>query len=219
VVAIFGDNGDMQDKGLAAFTERDFNNTSSASHQPYPYSKTLAEKAAWETEAGQNQWEMVVINPAFVMGPAISPTSDSESLQFMKNIISGKYFSGVPVLNFGLVDVRDVAKAHILALENESANGRYIICERSASIMEISAIVKKYFPGKFRLPLMESPKFMLYLIGWAFGLTRKFISRNVGFPLAFDNRRSIQELGIVYTPIETSIRDMVEQMQNAGKKA
>ncbi|ULQ53615.1 SDR family oxidoreductase [Flavihumibacter fluvii] len=213
VVAIFGDNGDMKDKQLAAFSEKDFNETSSASHQPYSYSKLLAEKAAWEIHGLQKNWSMVTINPGFVMGPAISPSSDSESLAFMKNILFGKFRTGVPHLEFGLVDVRDVARAHILALENEQATGRFIINESSASIIELVFIIKKHFPKEFSLPLIQAPKVIIYLIGWAFGLTRKYISRNVGYHLAFDNTKSMLVLGMTYTPLETYLVDMVQQMK------
>lgn len=212
VVAIYGDAADMKDLGLDAFTEEQFNTTSSARHQPYPYSKVLAERAAWEQAAGQQQWQLVVVNPGFVMGPSISPTSDSESIAFMKNMLSGKFFTGVPKLDFGIVDVRDVALAHVLALENEKAGGRNILCAGSLNMMEMAQIIKKAFPGKFRLPLMISPKFMVYLIGWAFGLSSKYIARNVDYPLVFDNTKSRRQLGLHYRPMTDTIVDMVRQM-------
>jgi nucleoside-diphosphate-sugar epimerase len=217
VVAVFGDNADMKDKGLTAFTENDFNETSSATHQPYPYSKLLAEKKAWEIHGLQHTWTLVTINPGFVMGPSISPTSDSESLEFMNNILFGKYRTGIPNICFGLVDVRDVARAHLLALENENASGRYIINERTASMFDIVQIIKKAFPGQFKLPLMVAPKLVIYCIGWAFGLTIKYIKRNVGYPLAFDNGKSTRELGMTYTPLVTYITDMVNQIRTSRK--
>lgn len=214
VVAIYGDAADMQDLGLDAFTEEQFNTTSSARHQPYPYSKLLAEKAAWELAATQQQWQLVVVNPAFVMGPSISPASDSESIAFMKNMLTGKFFTGVPKLDFGIVDVRDVALAHILALETEKAGGRNILCAGSLSMMEMALIIKKSFPGKFRLPLMISPKFMVFLIGWAFGLSSRYVARNVGYPLVFDNTKSRRQLGLQFRPMADTLTDMVRQMAN-----
>ena len=214
VAAVHGDNIDMKEQGLAEFTEEHFNTSSSAKHQPYSYSKVMAEKEAWKIVKEQDQWKLVVINPSFVMGPPLSPHTRSESIQFLKDLISGKLFLGVPQLEFGFVDVRDVAKAHLLALEKEDSKGRYILAERVMRIWELRQMIAKLYPGKFRfkLPLMESPKFMIYLIGWAFGLTYPFIKRNVGYSIKLNNQRSLKELGLTYTPMEKTIKEMVEAL-------
>lgn len=212
VVAVHGDNIDMQEKGLREFTEDDFNDTSTATHQPYPYSKVKAELAAWDIAKQQDQWQLVVMNPAFVMGPPLSADTNSESIQFMKDMLGGKFLTGAPYLEFGFVDVRDVARAHILALEKEDADGRHILAERVLDFMSFAKTIKTMYPGKYPLPLMKTPKFMLYLVGWAFGLTRKFISRNIGYHIKLNNNKSKNELGLVYTPFETTIKDMIERM-------
>lgn len=213
VVAVHGDNIDMQEKGLRVFTEDDFNDTSTATHQPYPYSKVKAELAAWDIAKQQDQWQLVVMNPAFVMGPPLTANTNSESIQFMKDMLGGKFFTGAPYLEFGFVDVRDVARAHILALENEAAEGRHILAERVLDFMSFAQTIKTMYPGKYRLPLMKTPKFMLYLVGWAFGLTPKFISRNIGFQIKLNNSKSKKELGLDYSPFETTIKDMIERMK------
>ncbi|MBD3225825.1 MAG: NAD-dependent epimerase/dehydratase family protein [Caldithrix sp.] len=212
VAAVHGDAVDLQEKGLSTFTEDHFNETSSTQHQPYSYSKVMAEKEAWKIYEAQDQWKLVVINPSFVLGPALSPQSDSESLQFMRDMLSGKFRMGAPDLKFGFVDVRDVAMAHISALEKDTVQGRHILAERVMSVNDLADMIKKLFPKQFKLPLMKSPKFMLYMVGWMFGLTAKFVKRNVGHPLALDNRKSINDLALQYRPMETTVRDMVEQM-------
>ncbi len=45
-LAMIGDNVDLKDSGKPAVTEDDWNTTSSPTHQPYAYSKTVAERAA-----------------------------------------------------------------------------------------------------------------------------------------------------------------------------
>lgn len=212
VAAIYGDALDMQEQGIDTFTESHWNNSSSLSHQPYSYSKTLAEKKAWEMANSQNQWTLAVINPAFVLGPSLSKTSDSESLVFIKNIIDGKFRTGAPKLYFGFVDVRDVAKAHIAAAENLQVEGRHILCNESASMMEMVEIIEKLYPKKYKLPLMTAPKLLMQLMGPMFGVTKKFVKRNVGYPLQFDNSKSIQSLGINYYPLENTLQDMIEKM-------
>ncbi len=213
VAAVHGDNIDMKELGISEFTEEHFNYSSSVTHQPYSYSKVLAEKEAWKITKNQNQWKLVVINPSFVMGPSLTKTSNSESLNFMKEMLSGKYFWGAPNLMFGFVDVRDVAKAHILALENDLAEGRHILAERTVSVYQFSKIIKKIYGNKYKLPLMQTPKFILYLVGWMFKLTPKFIRRNVGYNISLNASKSKEKLGLTYTPLEKTIKDMIKQIE------
>jgi len=211
-VAVYGDNIDMQEQGLSEFTEANFNITSSLKHQTYSYSKVTAEKEAWKIAEAQNQWKLVVINPAFVMGPMLSPNSDSESLNFMNDILTGKYKMGGPELFFSFVDVRDVALAHRLALENETATGRYIISSVTMPFLDLTEIIKKKYPGQFKLPAMKTPRLMILMIGWMYGLTVKFIKRNVGYRIKVSNAKSIAQLGMKYIPFEKTIEDMVDLM-------
>lgn len=65
--AIYGDNADLKETPNGIFTEDVWNTSSSIEHNPYSYSKTVAEKAAWEINEAQKQWDMVVINPSLVI--------------------------------------------------------------------------------------------------------------------------------------------------------
>ncbi len=209
VAAVHGDNIDMQNQNLTVFDESNWNESSSLDHQPYSYSKTLAEKEAWRIYESQDQWELVVINPSFVMGPALTEKSNSGSITFIHDILSGKYKSGAPDLEFGFVDVRDVAEAHILALEKTEAEGRHILANSVKSVMDITKIIGEHFPKKYKLPKMKAPKFLIWLLAPAFGITRTFVSKNIGYHIALNNEKSKTKLGLNYTPIEKSIVDMI----------
>jgi nucleoside-diphosphate-sugar epimerase len=212
VAAVHGDAIDMMTKGLSEFTEEHFNDTSSLTHQPYQYSKVIAEKEAWRMVEAQNEWKLVVINPSFVVGPPLTKTSDSESLDVMKNILSGKLAMGAPDLWFGFVDVRDVAHAHILALEDPAAEGRHILAERTMNMIDLAQILRNLYGKKYKLPKSKSPKWIMYLVGPLFGVNAKFVSRNVGYPIKLNASKSRDKLKLTYMPIEKSIEDMVKQM-------
>jgi nucleoside-diphosphate-sugar epimerase len=212
VAAVNGDNIDMKEKGLKELTEDHFNTSSSATHQPYSYSKLIAEKEAWTIAQSQNQWKLTVINPSFVLGPSLANTSNSESINFMKEILNGKFFFGAPDLMFGFVDVRDVAKAHILALESDDAEGRHILAERTMDVMGLAQVIRVNFGKKYKLPLMKAPKVMLYLIGGLFGVTPKFVSRNVGHDILLNASKSKDKLGLQYHDFNNTVKDMVNQM-------
>lgn len=213
VAAVHGDAIDMKEKGLDRFTEEHFNDTSSEKHQPYSYSKVLAEKEAWKISKNQDQWKLVVINPSFVVGPSLTGASDSESLSFMNDMISGKFKMGAPDLWFGYVDVRDVARAHVLALEDPKAEGRHILAERTMSFIDLANMLREVYGDKYKLPTSASPKWMMYLIGPFIGIKTRFIRRNVGYPIRLDNSKSLEKLKLNYTSIKDSLRDMVEQME------
>ena len=212
VAAVHGDNADMATLGLTRFSEKQFNFSSSLTHQPYSYSKVMAEKAAWEAASAQSQWELVVINPSLVLGPMLMPGSESESLQIMRDIIKGKYRLGVPDLSLGFVDVRDVAKAHILALENPQANGRNIVCGKTGTLKDLCDIIRARYGKRFPLPLLPAPKALIWLIAPLFGLTRKFISRNIGYRIDFNTEKSAQSLGMTYIPLEETVEAMIHTL-------
>lgn len=214
VVSMVGDAADAKGKRV---DETSWNTTSSLTHNPYPYSKVLAEKEAWKIHDKQNRWDLLVINPGFVMGPALGGSSDSASIGFIMDFIKGKNKMGVPDLEFGFVDVRDVANAHLLAMDLDQSNGRNILVNQSLTMLEFAGLIQKSSAEKLPLPHSIMPKPMLYLLGWTQGVTWKFIRQNVGFPLKYDHSKSINELKISYTPMEKTVADHLEQLKQAGK--
>jgi nucleoside-diphosphate-sugar epimerase len=123
--------GSIPGGGRSCFNEDDWNDSSELSTtdtmESYRVSKTVAERAAWRI-AKQAGLEMATVNPAFVLGPPVTPRADSESLKYMKAIIEG----GRPTRgDTNAVDVRDVARAHILAAKLPAAAGqRFIMSSR-----------------------------------------------------------------------------------------
>ncbi|KAL0794683.1 hypothetical protein Bca101_066060 [Brassica carinata] len=108
----------------------------------YPLSKTLAENVAWQF-AKDNGMDMVVINPGYIIGPLLQPTLNL-SVEIVVDMVNGKNPSNCRYYRF--VDVRDVALAHIKALESPSANGRYIISGQSVTINHIKETIRELFP-------------------------------------------------------------------------
>lgn len=77
---------------------------------PYAYSKTVAEKRAWELAKAQSLWELVTINPGLVMGPPAPGyrRADSESIDIVQQLCTGKMPAGMFVLGRGGVGRVDV---------------------------------------------------------------------------------------------------------------
>ncbi|WP_220794457.1 SDR family oxidoreductase [Nocardioides pelophilus] len=214
VVAIHGDNADM--KGKSAFTEADWNTTSTEQHQPYAYSKTVAEKEAWAIQAKQERWDLVTIHPGLVLGPSLTTSSKSGSIATMRFFTDMSFAAGAPALELSVVDVRDVARAHITAGFTPEAHGRYITTAETTSMLEIGRTLSGAFGRRLSFPRNELPKFMIKLAAPVAGMTRKFVELNVGWPLAFDNSRTRKELGLEFRPAEETIVEHFQQMIDDG---
>lgn len=214
VVAIHGDNADMSGRG--PFTEEDWNTTSSVDHQPYPYSKTVAERAAWDVCQRQDRWDLVTIHPGLVLGPSLTTASKSGSMTTMRAFTDFSLAAGAPDLAMGLVDVRDVARAHIAAGLTPEAHGRYIVNARTITMLEIGRILRKRFGRTYPFPYNTMPKAAFKLVAPTVGYSREFVEKNVGWPLEFDNTRSREELGLDYRAAEDTITDHFQQMIDDG---
>ena len=215
-VAIFGDNADIDLTPGGMFTEKEWNITSSAEHQPYPYSKTAAEKEAWTIAKEQNQWDLLTINPGWILGPSVSKRKDSMSISTMIQIGDGTYKMGVPELWTPVVDVRDVASAHIKAGYTPEARGRHIIVSGEATLLDLSKILRKHFGDDYLFPRKQVPKFLFWLIAPMRGFSRKYASRNVGIKIKFDNSYSKKDLGLSYIPIEQTVKEHFQQILDDG---
>ena len=216
VVAIYGDNCESRDVPGGVFTDEHWNTTSSVEHQPYPYSKTVAEREAWRYQKAQDRWDMVTVHPGLVLGPSLTRASESASLATMKQFTDGTLLAGAPELAMGVVDVRDVAEAHLRAGFTPEAHGRYIVNAESLTLLEIGKILRRRFGPFYPFPRRTAHKTMVKAIAPIVGFTRKYTELNVGYPLAFDNSRSRSELGLTYRPVEQTITEHFQQMIDDG---
>jgi len=208
VGAIFGDYADVMEMEKNTLSEGYFNSTSTSKHNVYHYSKALAEKEAWRMYRLQNRWRLVTINPGLILGPSLSPKSESGSLFLLDELLRGELFFGVPRIWFTTVDVREVAYAHISAANLPEAKGRYILCDRQmSSFLEISTILRQFAGSPWWMPRHQIPNFLVRLIGPLFGLSQKWMALNLGVRFESDNHRSIEELGVTYRPLEDTLRD------------
>ncbi len=214
--AIYGDNIDIQKAPNQTLTEDIWNTTSNLKHQAYSYSKTMAEKEAWKMKEAQNRWDLVVMNPCFILGPATNPHANGESLNFIKQMGDGTMKFGAPPFHMGMVDVRDVAEAHFKGGFTPSASGRHILKGKEASVLDLANMLRPNYGDKYPLPKSELPKFMVWLMAPMVGMKRKEVKRTLGYPWRADNSKSINELGMKYRPLETTINDFFGQMVEEG---
>jgi dihydroflavonol-4-reductase len=208
--AIYTDASDVANTPNGILTESVWNRTASLDYQPYSYSKTLAEQKAWEINRNQNRWDMVTINPSLIMGPALNPgVVTSESYSILKQMGDGTLKMGAPKLSMGLVDVRDVARAHILAGFTPNASGRYITSAHNTHLLEMAQSLIPKFGKQYPLPKAALPKWLLMLIGPFVDkrFSRKFIKNNVNVEWKADNSKIKEELGMTFRPMRETMED------------
>ncbi|MCJ8269330.1 MAG: NAD-dependent epimerase/dehydratase family protein [Psychrosphaera sp.] len=223
IAAVMGDYVEINQAPEGCFNETCWNETSSLEHQPYYYSKAIAETKAWEMVKLQNRWDLVVLNPGFVMGPSLTKRNDSASISTMISMADGTYKSGLPCLYNGMVDVRDVAQAHFSAGFKEDASGRHILVSDSVTLFAIAKMLKAHFDGAsggasggHAFPAFEVPKWLVWVIAPLLGRTRKYVSLNFNIKIKYDNSRSRSELGLEYRSIETTVVEHLQQIIDDG---
>lgn len=202
-------------------TEADWNTRSSLDRNPYYFSKTLAERAAWEfVEKEKPGFDLVVINPFLVIGPALSPAINTSNQMFI-DLLKGTY-PGVMNLTWGFVDVRDVADAHVRALENPQARGRYITAGETIAMRDVVDLLVKNGWGKgHKLPKVGldcavgdfAVRLSSYLQPKGVG---SYLRTHVGRVPRYDTKKIRSELGLSFRPVATSILDTLEDLARWG---
>lgn len=213
VVAIHADGAEHQPQVL---NEALWNECASLSYQPYAYSKTLAEREAWRLAEAQTRWKLVTINPGFILGPSLSKRVESTSVDLMLQLVDGRGKSGLPELYFEIADVRDVAQAHLLAASLGDAQGRHIISNGVKSFPELASLLRDHFHDRYPIPTAAVPKALMYLVGPFMGFSWRFVRRNVGVRFEVDSSKSRTALGLEYRPIEQTLVDSIEQLEQLG---
>ena len=154
------------DKSIKVDSES-WTNVKAKNVSSYAKSKTLAEQAAWDFINAQKdtpKMELAVVNPGPVFGPSLSGDLTGASMGMFTNMLQGK-MPMIPQASINMSDVRDIAKIHVLALENEKADGkRFIVTtEEPFAFQEVAKILKSN--GYDKVSTKLAPNFLLKLLG------------------------------------------------------
>lgn len=200
--------------GKAPFTETDWTDPKGPLATPYYKSKTLAERAAWDF-ARENGIELVVINPGMILGPILGVETGT-SVGLVQSLMKGRY-PAMPDFRVPVVDVRDVAEAHVLAMTNPQAAGeRFIAAGKAMSVKDITAVLRRDFPAYAK----KLPKFVLP--NWLAGIASRFdpglklIVGELGRDARVSNEKAKRLLGWKPRAEDEAIRASAESLIAAG---
>lgn len=166
----------------------------------YRASKNAAERAAWKFQSTEKpSFGISVINPSFVFGPAIHKIKDVESINTSVALLF-KYFNAPETIaaagpTQAYVDVRDVARAHVRAMQRpEAANKRFITSASGFTWQKVVDILHEKYPERKTASGGEG--------------AGKYETQ-----YSSDNTLSRKVLGIEYIDLKTSVIDTVESLK------
>ena len=194
---------------------RDESSWSDLDHSPaYAKSKTLAERAAWDF-AQESGIELVVVNPGMVIGPVLS-AGLSTSVDVVRRLLV-RDVPGSPKIGFSLVDVRDVAVAHRLAMESATAPGnRYVLADEFMWMREIAAVLAEEYNAKgYRVPTGVMPTWLLRVVSRFDPSVRQALDF-VGRKELVSSEKARSELGWTTRPLRESIVDTAGSLGERG---
>ncbi len=175
---------------------------------PYGHSKWLAEEAAREAAAGG--LDVVIVNPTVVLGPG-------DLNRVSGDLVVRAARRGVPMAapgGVGVIDVRDVAAAHLAAAERGRSGERYILNAhnvRTRDLIALMAAVAGVRPPRFTLPrALVGPATALIDAARALGAPVPMDGAQLRLSarlLYFDAGKAQRELGLAIRPLEETVRD------------
>jgi len=211
----------VTDSPEGTLNEDSWNTKSSLTRNPYYFSKTRAELAAWKFVSTEKpKWDLVVMNPFVIMGPAFD-NALNESNKIVLDILTGKY----PVimgLDWGIVDVRDVARAHILAAETSNAKGRYILVDHKISMKDFcEKITRNHSNDSKKVPTSNLDCGIGNTLMKGAALFQPhgvsdYLQTNIGKVLTFDNSKIKKDLGMQFTQLDVTLADTIQSLKDRG---
>jgi dihydroflavonol-4-reductase len=200
------------------FNFEDWCDDASVDSNAYGFAKAGAEILARGWVASKSEKEKpryVSINPCVVFGPIMSERHLEGSMTILDHLLKRKYPFLVK-MHVNIVDVRDVAKAHVNALTKGPDGGRYIVYNDSLWMPEIAKLLRSKIPNR-KWPKMVLPKSLTYVLSvFHPQLSFAWVKKNIGTTCSYDVRPARDDLGMEWLPVESSIVDGANSAIDAG---
>lgn len=176
----------------------------------YGKSKYQGEMEVWRAAAeGLN---VVILNPSLIMGAGFWHNTTPA---IYKEVDRGhRYY---PLGTNGMVDVRDVAKATVLALNDEIVNERFLLNADNISYYKMFSIIAKHIDALIPTKPLTKTLHRLMTSG-----TRLLEVLPISLPFSsqqlqvlnsisnYNSKKSVELLGMTYLPIEKTLIDTAE---------
>jgi nucleoside-diphosphate-sugar epimerase len=154
---------------------------------------------------------LAVVNPALVLGPVMSKEGLG-SVQVVERLLNGA-MPGIPRLGFSVVDVRDVADLHVLAmLAPEAAGQRFIAAGEFLWMAEMAQILREELgPRGRRIPSHGLPDLAIRLMALVDPALRT-VAPGLGRRRPFSGRKAEEQLGWRPRPARATLVDCARSL-------
>jgi dihydroflavonol-4-reductase len=184
----------------------------------YERSKYEAEKVAFATAASRGL-ALVSVNPSSVQGPGRT----RGTAKILIDALNGR-LGAVVDTRMSLVDVHDCAEGHLLAEERGEPGQRYILSGVTLTVTEALALLgritgteprPRVLPGRLAMAAAAGAEAFARIRRRRPPVCREMV-RTMLHGHAYDGSRATRELGLVYTPLEESLRRTVDWYVSEG---
>lgn len=185
------------------FTDKDWTNLNGPDVNAYIESKTLAEQRAWDImRAAGRDVDLTTINPSAILGPLLDEDPGTSAL-IVKRLLDGSV-PALPRLPFIIVDVRDIANAHVAAMTSDSARGRrFPMGERPILMGDVADIVRKAAPDR-KVPRLNMPDWAVRIYA-LFDRDVRGVLNELGVLKRLDSSGAVALLGRPLIPADQAI--------------
>lgn len=185
------------------FTDKDWSNLNGPDVNAYIESKTLAEQRAWDImRAAGRDVDLTTINPSAILGPLLDEDPGTSAL-IVKRLLDGSV-PALPRLPFIIVDVRDIANAHVAAMTSDSARGRrFPMGERPILMGDVADIVRKAAPDR-KVPRLNMPDWAVRIYA-LFDRDVRGVLNELGVLKRLDSSGAVALLGRPLIPADQAI--------------
>ncbi|MEO1435075.1 MAG: aldehyde reductase [Bacteroidota bacterium] len=203
--------GKEKGKKDGIYTEKDWTDpTNLEDTTPYYRSKVYAEKAAWKfIQQSDSEMELVTVCPGAILGPVLEKDFGTSANIVIKTMDGST--PALPRLGFDMVDVRNVANLHLLAMEKPEAKGeRFIASAGYRTFKQVADTLRSHYP-KHRIPNYQIPNFAVRLFA-LLDPTLKPILPDLGIKRQVDHTKAKQLLNWDPGTPETAILACAESI-------
>jgi nucleoside-diphosphate-sugar epimerase len=196
------------------FTEDDWSVLDGPGVDAYGRSKTIAERAAWDFMAKRGgSTELTTLLPVAVMGPVIS-SQISGANQIVERMLNGD-MPGFPNVYVPIIDVRDVAQAHVTALKAPDAAGHRFLLSNSESptaMRRIGEILVQHLgEDARRVPRRTLPDVVVRLAA-RFNPEFAPVAAELNYVKRISNARARRVLGLNTRPTVQTVTDAADSL-------
>ncbi len=205
--------------GKIEYNEDDWTNVDAPGVQPYIKSKTIAERAARDWVAAEGgDMEYCAVCPVMVLGP-VQGGDFAASVEPVLRLLNGS-IPALPDVGFSIVDLRDIADLHMLALEapaDKVRGGRFLGSSgRFFKFADMAAVLhEKLGPQARKVPTRKMPNWAVHVLAMVMPPAKQLLGE-LGRTRATSSARAQSVLGWKPRPPEESIVDCARSLIEHG---